>query len=326
MKNHEGSFRETTQEFRIDKNSGKSTTYNTSDLHIWNGNIAVKSAARIKVTTLKPAIQMIFCSNGNLTVHIEGITNRLNKSHHNLLFIPAGEMTLELHPDENTHLVIITLSESFFCRLMSPNENTLSNFRQVLSKQAGGWLSKRNMSIYQESIFILQNFISTSHTKSHKKLLVEAKVIELLYHQLDQFEEMQQNGKSFSLKPAEIEKMYQVRTIILNNLSRHYSLIELAHQVGTNECYLKDHFKKVFGTTVYGFTQKAKMEKAKELILAGGKKISEIAKTTGFKYTSHFTSSFKKYFGLLPNKIKLLFMIGLQEFECLTVFVYEYGM
>ncbi|HTF29115.1 MAG TPA: AraC family transcriptional regulator [Flavitalea sp.] len=326
MKVHEGFFSETSQDFQIDKNCGKFTAFTTPDMHVWQGNMQVRTVSRLEITTLKPAIQMIFCTNGNLTVHIEGQINRLTQSHHNLLFLPAGEVTLELHPDENTRLIIISLSETFFGRLMPPNESTLSNFRQILIKQAGGWLAKRNMNIYQESIFILQNFISTNHSKSHKKLLVEAKVIELLYHQLDQFQEIQQNGKSHSLKPEEIEKMYLARTIILNNLSTHYSLIELAHLVGTNECYLKDHFKKVFGTTVYGFTQKAKMEKAKELILAGGKKISEIAKTTGFKYTSHFTSSFKKYFGLLPNKIKLLFMLFTEEFECLTVFLYECGL
>jgi AraC-like DNA-binding protein len=205
------------------------------------------------------------------------------------------------------------------------NHHKFSGFRQLLESKTIGWLSKKNLNIYQQSIFILQNFIGSRPATTNKRLFVEAKVIELVGYQLDQYEEMLEKGKAYSLKATEIEKMYMVRSIILSNLAKHYSLIELAHQVGTNECYLKDHFKKVFGTTVYGFTQKAKMEKARELILAGGKKISEIAKTTGFKYTSHFTSSFKKHFGVLPNKIKVLFMLGMQEFECLSVFLCECG-
>ena len=179
------------------------------------------------------------------------------------------------------------------------------------------------MNINQQCLFILQHLAGNQQESAHKRLFIEAKMLELLAYQLEQFHEMKTKGTSYTLKSAEVEKMYLVKSIILENLSKHQSLVQLAHLVGTNECYLKDHFKKVFGTTVYAFTQRAKMEKARELILAGGKKISDVAKTTGYKYTSHFTSSFKKHFGVLPNKIKLIVILFHQELECLSMVTYE---
>ncbi|MET0300585.1 MAG: AraC family transcriptional regulator [Flavitalea sp.] len=325
LKVFDDTFVETEDDFFLDQNKGRFNAYITPGIHVWEGSISISTPRKLIVTTIRPAVQMIFCTKGSITYHLNDTVNKVDKAHHNVLFLPAGDMMMEWHPSESTNLVIISLSADFFTRLMTSNSGILQQFQKAMTSSDAGWLAKKNMNIYQQSIFILQKFANTRPATSHKRLFVEAKVIELLGHQLDQFEEMQEKGNSYSLKAVEIEKMYMVRSIILNNLSHHYSLIELAHLVGTNECYLKDHFKKVFGTTVYGFTQKAKMEKAKELILIGGKKISEVAKTTGFKYTSHFTSSFKKHFGVLPNKIKLLFLIGLQEFECLSVMFCESG-
>ncbi|RYY16681.1 MAG: AraC family transcriptional regulator, partial [Chitinophagaceae bacterium] len=291
-------------------------------LHIWDGNIEIKTACDISLKTIKPAFQIIFCTDGMIGYHSGKQINNLEKSHHNLLFTPPGELRLEWHVAKKTHLVIITLSEEYFLRLV-PMNGELSEMHELINTNCPCWLSSSNMNINQQSLFILLHLATNQGEKIHKRLFIEAKVLELLAYQLEQFQEMKIKGTSYTLKPGEVEKMYMVRSIILNNLSKHHSLLQLAHQVGTNECYLKDHFKKVFGTTVYAFTQRAKMEKARELILAGGKKISDVAKTTGYKYTSHFTSSFKKHFGVLPNKIKLLVILFHQELECLSVVMYE---
>jgi AraC-like DNA-binding protein len=310
-------------DFSIGTDQGHYTVFSSPGVHIWDGNIEITSAHKISLQTAKSAFQLIFCVEGKIDYHHGAEKNNLEKSHHNLFHAPAGESRIEWQVAKRTRLVVVTLSEEYFLRMVPINDGELSEMRQRVKNKRPCWLSKHNMHINQHCLLILQHLAGNRSESAHKRLFIEAKVLELLGYQLEQYQEMKTSGQSYTLKSAEVEKMYLVRSIILENLSKHYSLVQLAHQVGTNECYLKDHFKKVFGTTVYAFTQKAKMEKARELILAGGKKISDIAKTTGYKYTSHFTSSFKKHFGVLPNKIKLLMFLFHQELDCVAMVMYE---
>jgi AraC-like DNA-binding protein len=309
--------------FFVGTDPGHYTEFSGPGLHIWDGNIEITSNHRISLQTTRSVFQLIFCVEGKIGFHPGTEKNNLEKSHHNLLYTPPGELRLEWQVAKRTRLVVVTLSEEYFLRMVPINEAELSEMRQRIKNNSSCWLSKTNMNINQQCLFILQHLAANQAQSAHKKLFVEAKVLELLAYQLEQYQGMKSSGQSYTLKSAEVEKMYLVKSIILENLAKHHSLVQLAHQVGTNECYLKDHFKKVFGTTVYAFTQSAKMEKARELILAGGKKISDVAKTTGYKYTSHFTSSFKKHFGVLPNKIKLLMLIFHQELECVTMMMYD---
>jgi AraC-like DNA-binding protein len=309
--------------FLVGKDSGNYTVFSAPGIHIWDGKIEITSPDKLLVRNVKPAFQLIFCIEGAVGYHSGGEINNLKISNHNLLFTPPGKIIIEWQSAKRSHLVIVTMSEEYFLRLIPINEGELSGMRQFINANISCWLSKQNMNIKQHCLFILQHLAGNQQESAHKKLFIEAKMLELLAYQLEQFHEMKTRGTSYTLKSTEVEKMYLVKSIILENLSKHQSLVQLAHMVGTNECYLKDHFKKVFGTTVYAFTQRAKMEKARELILAGGKKISDVAKTTGYKYTSHFTSSFKKHFGVLPNKIKLIVILFHQELECLSMFTYE---
>ncbi|HTE26304.1 helix-turn-helix domain-containing protein [Flavitalea sp.] len=310
-------------DFFVGSNRGEYTVFSAPGIHIWDGNIEITSTHKLFLQTVKPVFQLIFCAEGTIGYQSGFVKNTLEKSHHNLLYTPPGEIRFEWHIAKRTHLVIVTLSEEYFIRLVPINDGELSEMRQLINTNSAGWLAKLNMNINQQCLFILQHLSGKQSESAHKRLFIEAKVLELLAYQLEQFHEMKTKGEAYTLKSTEVEKMYLVRAIILENLSTHHSLVQLAHMVGTNECYLKDHFKKVFGTTVYAFTQRAKMEKARELILAGGKKISDVAKTTGYKYTSHFTSSFKKHFGVLPNKIKLIVILFHQELECISMVMYE---
>lgn len=107
-----------------------------------------------------------------------------------------------------------------------------------------------------------------------------------------------------SLKAGEIEKMVEVKNILISNWAFPLSLKELAHKVGTNEFHLKKHFKMVFGSTVFKYLYQYKMERAKEMLTLQDLSIGEIAQKLGFKHATHFTASFKKHVGFLPRQYK----------------------
>lgn len=64
---------------------------------------------------------------------------------------------------------------------------------------------------------------------------------------------LEEDVSTNTLKKENIDKMNAVREFIVKNLNETTSLIDLAHQAGTNEFTLKKGFKELFGTIVFGF-------------------------------------------------------------------------
>jgi AraC-like DNA-binding protein len=152
-------------------------------------------------------------------------------------------------------------------------------------------------------LFIIREILDSQRQGAFKKMFIEAKVIELLMLQLEQVSD--HHCDTFcSLKKADIEKMYQAKEIILNNLAIPCSLINIAQQVGTNEFTLKKGFKEIFGTTVFGFWNDVKMQEAKRLLLENSITVSEVSEQIGYKNPQHFSTAFKKYFGMSPSRLK----------------------
>lgn len=92
-------------------------------------------------------------------------------------------------------------------------------------------------------------------------------------------------------------------------MAKNYTIHELAKAVGTNEQYLKKYFKQYIGKTVQTYMKEIKMEHAKNLIMTGEHRISDVARMTGYKHSTHFTTAFKKFFGFIPNASRYIFLL-----------------
>ncbi|MGO3806204.1 MAG: helix-turn-helix domain-containing protein [Sphingobacterium sp.] len=101
-----------------------------------------------------------------------------------------------------------------------------------------------------------------------------------------------------------LKKVIRAQMLIEQDLSKSYTISELAKAVGTNEQYLKMHFKRHLGKTIMNYVLEVKMLYAKRLILTGDCRIADVAQMTGYKHATHFSMSFKKYFGILPTALR----------------------
>lgn len=149
------------------------------------------------------------------------------------------------------------------------------------------------------------------------RLRIQALLIEILIHQI---EGLYAENEKHEIIPNKnhYDKIVMVKNLIHKDLSKNYTIPELAKYVGTNEQYLKKHFKQYFGKTVMNYITEKKMEHAKELILTGDYRVSDVARMTGYKHSTHFTSAFKKYFGFIPNSLKYTFLIANEGAQLLT--------
>lgn len=141
------------------------------------------------------------------------------------------------------------------------------------------------------------------------QIKLQSLLLELLIYQIEGLQ-VDSDVKKISLSKNHFEKIQMVKRLIDSDLSKNYTISDLAKAVGTNNQYLKKYFKQQYGKTVMSYMTEMKMEHAKKLILMGKYRIADIARICGYKYSTHFTTAFKKYFGFVPNSLRYLLVLA----------------
>lgn len=98
------------------------------------------------------------------------------------------------------------------------------------------------------------------------------------------------------------QKAQIARDIILANIPKHFAIPDLAKKVGLVDFLLKKAFKEQFGVGLYEYHRKAKLDRAKELLLTTDLPMKAIAAQSGFERLTSFITSFKKEYGKPPAK------------------------
>lgn len=141
------------------------------------------------------------------------------------------------------------------------------------------------------------------YRKEHFKLICSCKLIEVLtevgaYYSHTVFNEREDD-------PIQVQHREKVQ-LILNFLYGAYGQKITGKRI-SNLCsmsfdYLNRMFKKQTGITIFEYLNRIRINKAKELLLTGTMKSSEIAAAVGYCDEYHFSKAFKKAAGVSPRK------------------------
>lgn len=170
-------------------------------------------------------------------------------------------------------------------------------------------LGDRNLKYYVRSgeatpgmQIALQQILQCPYQGFTQRMFLESKVLELMTLILEQEIESQEGKQPLvGLKPEDVERLHWVKEIVHQNLDQPLSLMQLARQVGLNECTLKQGFRQLFGTTVFGYLRQCRMEQARLLLLEGRMNVREAAQAVGYTSQSRFATVFRKTFGVNPK-------------------------
>ncbi len=252
----------------------------------------------ITISTEQNVLLIQFCLKGssNFNNSLQRKPIIFKQAEYNILWLPKNEAATIINTAD-CDLIQIYLSEEFFLRHLSKDYGIpLYNLSGI------GKLFQKNLHLGLKLKSILTDIENCDFGRHLKNLYTKAKIIELLSLQLVQYEE--EKIIPSTLSASDVEKMILVKELIESDLSNAPSISSLARAAGTNEQYLKKHFKLLFGNTVFGHIISCKMEKAREMLLTGKYRITEISEVVGYKHATHFTNAFKKFFGYLPQTLK----------------------
>jgi len=104
-----------------------------------------------------------------------------------------------------------------------------------------------------------------------------------------------------SHESEQVEIIHQVHDYLMENISQHITIDELARKFLINPTTLKTLFKSVYGSSIASHIKEHRMESAARFLIETDMSIAEISKNVGYESQSKFTAAFKAYYNILPK-------------------------
>jgi len=108
------------------------------------------------------------------------------------------------------------------------------------------------------------------------------------------------------LSEYDIECIDKAKALIDADLSIHHSIGYIAAVSGIGATKLKKGFKERYNSSLYAYLRTQRMEQAAAFLENSNKTIKQIAKATGFHYTSNFNTAFSSYYTVSPATYRRL--------------------
>lgn len=106
------------------------------------------------------------------------------------------------------------------------------------------------------------------------------------------------------LSHKEIDKLMEVESLLINDFSKSPPTIaQLAKTATMSPSKLKSSFRQVYGSGLYEYYQKVRMQRARTLLLSRRYSVKEVGTQLGYTNLSNFALAFKKQFNTLPSKV-----------------------
>ena len=102
----------------------------------------------------------------------------------------------------------------------------------------------------------------------------------------------------------EREETESLRGILTSQPGRRHQLDALARRLGSTPFRLCRSFRAVTGTTIHRYLTRVRVQQALGRLADGSPDLTDLAFDLGFSSHSHFTSVFRKCFGMTPEAVR----------------------
>ena len=215
-----------------------------------------------------------------------------------LLYNPNRDLPIKLISGPKTWVVTVLISIKKFHGLFSHEANYISFLEgdNKLKKYYKDGYITPSMAI------VLNQIINYNLNTNLRELYSKAKVYELLSLYFNRGEDVNIEQCPFLADESNVIKIKAAKDIIIQRISEPPTLVELSGEIDLSLKKLKEGFKQIYGTTVYGFLFDYKMELARKLLESGIHNVNEVGLKVGYSTASHFIAAFKKHYGTTPKK------------------------
>lgn len=110
----------------------------------------------------------------------------------------------------------------------------------------------------------------------------------------------EKSDESSFMTMGQVQIAKQVMEILGTDLSRHYSICNLAAHFGISASSLKNYFQGVYGKNISTWLREKRMSAAATALQDSDQTVAEIAASVGYENASKFSAAFKNFWGATP--------------------------
>jgi len=142
-------------------------------------------------------------------------------------------------------------------------------------------------------------FLRAAHTGPDRRVLAPMYLQEIVYRILRAGQ--RQRLLEAAASESESNPVTQVISYVRCHLAEPLSVSDLAERACLSPSAFAHLFRDVSGMSPYQFIKSVRLDRARELLLAGELNVSEVARSVGYSSLSHFINEFKRHFGVTPR-------------------------
>lgn len=283
----------------------KNLQISTSGMFLLYSEMEFNKAVNIVTEVQGEAItsQFIFRREGNDTLKKQP-KSIYRQGRHNIRYIPSAIETYEIKAGVEYIYFLLVLSKDYYLHLIDLCSPLHEEFIRNIEKGVYTSFSKEDLFVTPEMRHSIDGIRECKKDGELKRLYTDARILELIMYQLEQFGKYA-NPEKIMIKESDIIRLENVREILEKNFGNPPTQKELSKMVLINEFKLRSGFKQYFGSTIYDYVTRLRMEEARKLIVEEKKNMYEISIGVGFKHQASFTHAFKKYYGILPSEVRI---------------------
>ncbi len=216
----------------------------------------------------------------------------------NIFTSSRQNLSLKINEADETEIFVLFIADFILKRYLSSDENEVINYLYNNIQEEVSCELINTQPIDALSLYIIDKILNTKSDSQMNSIRCERNILEFMIHRfklLDMLDDELSNDEICISRSA--------KAILLCSFTTPPSIEILAHLCATNESKLKKVFKKVYKTTIYGYIQKLRLEKANLLLKEQYLNIGEIAKEVGYKHQGHFSKLFFEFYGVYPKDL-----------------------
>ncbi|NFA60173.1 AraC family transcriptional regulator [Clostridium sporogenes] len=177
--------------------------------------------------------------------------------------------------------------------------------------------------------FLMENFLKSEISPSMKRVLmelstfkykgaiasmfIEGKFMELMAICFNMiFEKRYNQGTKIILNKTNMEAIKEAKFIIDSQIPHSLSCEELSNLVHISLSKLCKGFKNMYGMPVHSYIIDQQLEIAASMLQQGMYNVGEVASLIGYSNMSHFSSSFRKKYGINPKEFQKSYLDNLE--------------
>ena len=299
-------FTEKTESYATDSITHRAKTILMEGIHIAFINKDLREDIGYFVRTEVPYLQMHFELRGSAYYtarETSSVDCSIPQGHHTLFYFPALYGQLVYPKVADGFSVEIEITEHYLRRILHENLDILGSFANDMTYERPTMLGGRSSPITPKMSKILLELFHCPYAGDLKLLFFEGKLLELLCLQIEDLRELEGTPKAGQRR--DYDAIIEITELIKQRIDAPYAIEELAHLIGINRTKLQRLFKEIHGTTIYRYIADLRMDRAVTLLSGNPDiKIAEVAREIGYKNANHFSTAYKRRFGMLPRITK----------------------